>query len=69
MSESLPGNPGPTLKRIYEELEPDVRETVVLRLVDTGSSAERLALVLRKHGHTVSASTIRTYRRSLRDGV
>jgi hypothetical protein len=69
VSESLPGNPGPTLKRIYEELEPDVRETVVLRLVDTGSSAERLALVLRKHGHTVSASTIRTYRRSLRDGV
>ncbi|MER7109663.1 hypothetical protein [Streptomyces sp. NPDC000229] len=65
----LPGAPGPTLKRIYEELEPDVRETVVLRLLDIGSSAERLALVLRKHGHTVSASTIRTYRRSLRDGV
>ncbi|WP_371671201.1 hypothetical protein OG985_28430 [Streptomyces sp. NBC_00289] len=64
----LPGSPGPTLKRIYEELEPDARETVVLRLLD-GSSAERLALVLRRHGHTVSASTIRTYRRSLRDGV
>ncbi|MFI1655594.1 hypothetical protein ACH4ZU_11905 [Streptomyces sp. NPDC020472] len=68
MSEPLPGNPGPTLRRIYEELEPDVRETVVLRLLDIGSSAERLALVLRKHGHNVSASTIRTYRRSLRDG-
>ncbi|MEU7030023.1 hypothetical protein AB0A60_25500 [Streptomyces sp. NPDC046275] len=69
MSEALPGQPGPTLTRIYEELEPDVRETVVLRLLDIGSSAERLALVLRKHGHTVSASTIRTYRRSLREGV
>ncbi|WP_405978889.1 hypothetical protein [Streptomyces sp. NBC_00158] len=69
MSEALPGDPGPTLTRLYEELEPDVRETVVLRLLDIGSSAERLALVLRKHGHSVSASTIRTYRRSLRDGV
>ncbi|MFK0099264.1 hypothetical protein [Streptomyces sp. NPDC091040] len=68
MSESLPGQPGPTLNRIYEELEPDVRETVVLRLLDTASSAERLALVLRRHGHAVSASTIRTYRRSLREG-
>ncbi|MEU3265143.1 hypothetical protein [Streptomyces bacillaris] len=66
---TLPGNPGPTLNRIYEELEPDARETVVLRLLDIGSSAERLALVLRKHGHTVSASTIRTYRRSLQDGM
>ncbi|MBT2544532.1 hypothetical protein J7E99_28490 [Streptomyces sp. ISL-44] len=68
MSEALPGDPGPTLTRLYEELEPDVRETVLVRLLD-GSSAERLALVLRRHGHTVSASTIRTYRRSLRDGV
>jgi hypothetical protein len=69
MSEVLPGQPGPTLKRICEELEPDVRETVVLRLLDASTSAERLALVLRKHGHAVSASTIRTYRRSLRNGV
>ncbi|MGW0895905.1 hypothetical protein ACWD0G_02740 [Streptomyces goshikiensis] len=68
MSEPLPGSPGPTLTRLYEELEPDVRETVLVRLLD-GSSAERLALVLRRHGHSVSASTIRTYRRSLRDGV
>jgi len=68
VSAPLPGKPGPTLKRLYEELEPDVRETVLVRLLD-GSSAERLALVLRKHGHRVSASTIRTYRRSLRDGV
>ncbi|MFG2209967.1 hypothetical protein ACIQK6_23985 [Streptomyces sp. NPDC091682] len=68
MSEPLPGSPGPTLTRLYGELEPDVRETVLIRLLD-GSSAERLALVLRRHGHTVSASTIRTYRRSLRDGV
>ncbi|MFF4244280.1 hypothetical protein ACFYY2_07370 [Streptomyces sp. NPDC001822] len=68
MSEALPGEPGPTLKRLYEELEPDARETLVVRLLG-GSSAERLALVLRRHGHTVSASTIRTYRRSLRDGV
>ncbi|MGP3686269.1 hypothetical protein ACTVZO_16440 [Streptomyces sp. IBSNAI002] len=68
MSEALPGNPGPTLTRLYEELEPDVRETVLVRLLDS-SSAERLALVLRRHGHAVSASTIRTYRRSLRDGV
>ncbi|MCY0947174.1 hypothetical protein [Streptomyces antarcticus] len=68
MSEALPGDPGPTLTRLYEELEPDVRETVLVRLLD-GSSAERLALVLRRHGHAVSASTIRTYRRSLRDGV
>ncbi|MFF4528209.1 hypothetical protein ACFY1P_02955 [Streptomyces sp. NPDC001407] len=64
MNEGLPGNPGPTLQRIYDELEPNERESVVIRLLD-GSSAERLALVLRKHGHTVSASTIRTYRRSL----
>ncbi|MFB8020033.1 hypothetical protein ACFC36_15905 [Streptomyces rubiginosohelvolus] len=64
MSEALPGNPGPTLQRIYDELDPAERESVVIRLLD-GSSAERLALVLRKHGHRVSASTIRTYRRSL----
>ncbi|MFI1799882.1 hypothetical protein ACH427_21355 [Streptomyces sp. NPDC020379] len=64
MSEGLPGSPGPTLQRIYDELEPHERETVTIRLLD-GSSAERLALILRKHGHRVSASTIRTYRRSL----
>ncbi|MEV3858503.1 hypothetical protein AB0J38_29835 [Streptomyces sp. NPDC050095] len=68
MSEALPGQPGPTLSRIYEELEPDVRETVVLRLLDNTASAERLALILRRHGHAVSASTIRTYRRSIREG-
>lgn len=68
MSEALPGQPGPTLQRIYDELEPDERESVVIRLLD-GSSAERLALVLRKHGHHVSASTIRTYRRSLQEDV
>ncbi|MFF4701123.1 hypothetical protein BLA24_26015 [Streptomyces cinnamoneus] len=66
MSEGLPGSPGPTLQRIYDELEPDERESVMIRLFD-GSSAERLALVLRRHGHAVSASTIRTYRRSLQE--
>ncbi|MGV9312565.1 hypothetical protein ACWDR0_10255 [Streptomyces sp. NPDC003691] len=62
----LPGEPGPTLARICEELGPDVREAVVLRLLDHTASAERLALILRRHGHSVSASTIRTYRRRLR---
>ncbi|MEU5433798.1 hypothetical protein AB0G73_10515 [Streptomyces sp. NPDC020719] len=65
MTETLPGTPGPTLKRIFDDLGPVEQSTVSLHLLG-GTSAERLALILRRHGHKVSASTIRTYRRSLR---
>lgn len=64
MSE-LPGDPGPTLIDIWSALSDEERDAFVPHLVGS-TSADWLADVLRTHGHTISASSIRTYRRSLR---
>lgn len=69
MSAPLPGRPGPKLEAIYKAMTEDEREA--FRPVLLGPSpADWLADLLRTAGHEVSASTIRTYRRSLRrEGV
>lgn len=47
-----------------------VERQVFLPVLLSSRSAEWLADLLRSNGHTVSASTIRTYRRALRrEGV
>lgn len=61
----LPGTPGPTLIDIYSGLTLEERDALVPHLIGT-TSADWLASILRIHGHDVSATTIRTYRRSLR---
>ncbi|MYT31772.1 MULTISPECIES: hypothetical protein [unclassified Streptomyces] len=61
----LPGNPGPRLVGIWAALDPDEREVFERHLLQ-GTAAEQLVWVLARYGHHVSASTIRTYRRRLR---
>jgi hypothetical protein len=61
----LPGTPGPTLIDIYSDLTLEERDALVPHLIGD-TSADWLASILRIHGHDVSATTIRTYRRSLR---
>ncbi|MFE9254008.1 hypothetical protein [Streptomyces sp. NPDC006879] len=60
----LPGIPGPSLDRIWASLGERERDLFFDHLFG-GTSADWLATTLRKHGHDVSATTIRTYRRSL----
>lgn len=61
----LPGTPGPTLEGIWAQLGPEAREALLPHLVGE-TSADWLSTTLSRHGHYVSASTIRTYRRALR---
>ncbi|GAA0967299.1 hypothetical protein [Actinocorallia libanotica] len=61
----LPGAPGPSLLAIWGALSPSEREALAPHLVGE-TSADWLANLLRKYGHDVSATTIRTYRRALR---
>jgi hypothetical protein len=67
--EELPGEPGPTLHDIYCAMSLDEQHAFAPHLLGE-TSADWLSKTLRKHGHDVSATTIRTYRRALRqDGV
>lgn len=61
----LPGEPGPTLFDIYAAMTEEEQEAFAPHLLGQ-TSADWLASILRIHGHDVSATTIRTYRRSLR---
>jgi hypothetical protein len=61
----LPGSPGPTLEGIWVQLGDEAREALLPHLIGE-TSADWLSATLCKHGHYVSASTIRTYRRALR---
>ncbi|WP_329289600.1 hypothetical protein [Streptomyces pseudovenezuelae] len=70
MTSELPGSPGPKLTAIYEAMSDEERDALVKVLVERAMPAEQLAALLTHHGRAVSASTIRTYRRSLRrEGV
>lgn len=64
--EGLPGTPGPTLRALCESLDPATRASVREHVLG-GTSAEWLALVLTEHGHRIGATTIKRYRRSLRE--
>lgn len=61
---ALPGTPPPSLRAVWEILDPATKEPLLAHL--TGStSADWLARTLGQHGHRVSATTIRQYRRQL----
>lgn len=68
MSDGLPGQPGPRLNAIWEALDGAEREVFERHLLH-GTAAEDLVWILGRYGHRVSASTIRTYRRRLRQEV
>lgn len=61
---TLPGTPGPTLQGLLNALLPPERAALEAHLLG-GTSAEWLSLVLTNYGHRISATTIKTYRRSL----
>lgn len=65
MSSALPGEPGPTLRAIWERLTEGERYALAKHLLGE-TPADWLSITLRKFGHDVSASTIRTYRRAIR---
>ena len=65
MNEPLPGSPGPSLEEIWGALSEDERAALRPHLLGE-TSADWLANVLREHGHNISASSLRTYRRALR---
>ncbi|MEU0739283.1 hypothetical protein [Streptomyces sp. NPDC006134] len=65
MNEELPGKPGPRLVGIWKALDPVEREHLGRHLLG-GTAAEDLVWILARYGHHISASTIRTYRRRLR---
>ncbi|GGK13401.1 hypothetical protein GCM10010124_02440 [Pilimelia terevasa] len=60
----LPGHPGPRLAAAWMALTPARRAALAPHLLGT-TSADYVAGWLARAGHQVSASTIRTYRRSL----
>jgi hypothetical protein len=68
IAQVLPGTPGPRLEAIWEALGPRAREALRKHLLG-GTSADWIASTLRESGYPISASTIRTYRRSLEGGV
>ncbi|MDH6462029.1 hypothetical protein M2302_002204 [Micromonospora sp. A200] len=61
----LPGKPGKKLVEAWESLDADYRAAFYPHLIGE-TSAEFLSDWLARKGHAVSASTIRTYRRSIR---
>jgi len=64
-SPTLPGTPGKALTAIWNRLTATDRNALLPHLIGS-TPAEWLASVLSDKGYAISASTIRTYRRSLR---
>lgn len=60
----LPGIPPERLQAVYGALTPSQR-AALRDALERGVSAESLARVLRRHGHQIGETTIKTYRRSL----
>ncbi|WP_405057030.1 hypothetical protein OG474_30375 [Kribbella sp. NBC_01505] len=65
---SLPGTPGPKLQHAWDNLADPARQPFHEHLFG-GTSADWLSRWLQLAGTPVSASSIRTYRRSLQEGV
>lgn len=63
---ALPGKPGQTLARVWSELS-DAQRDALLPHVIGGTSAEWLALELTNAGHRIGATSIKVYRRALRE--
>lgn len=63
---TLPGIPGPALSSVWNQLTAEERAALHAHLLG-GTSAEWLSSTLSRFGFPVSATTIRTYRRSIRE--
>lgn len=61
----LPGEPPARLQAVYEALAPSAMESLRVHLMG-GTSADTLADVLTRHGYPIGATTIKTYRRKMR---
>lgn len=66
VASTLPGTPPPTLAGVWGDLTGQERALLRQHLMG-GTSAEWLADTLREFGYTISATTIRSYRRSLKE--
>lgn len=62
---TLPGTPGPSITALWEALTASERHALKPHLIGS-TSAEWVADVLRSSDLVISATSIRTYRRSLR---
>lgn len=65
---TLPGIPGPAIASIWGHLTASERRALKPHLLGS-TSAEWLSRTLSAFGHAVSATTIRTYRRSVDDST
>lgn len=65
VSAPLPGTPGPALQALWEALTAQERDAFLPHLIGNTAS-EWLAQILAAHGHKIGATTIKSYRRSLR---
>jgi hypothetical protein len=63
---ALPGTPPPALTAFYDRLSPALQGALKSHLLG-GTSAEWLAKTLTEEGFRISATTIRTYRRNLKE--
>lgn len=62
----LPGRPGKALQAVWDRLEAKQREATLPHLLG-GTSAEWVAQTLTEEGFPIGKTSIREYRRSLRD--
>lgn len=62
----MPGKPPQTLNRIWGDLS-DLERSALLPHLTGDTSADWLVGLLARHGYQISATTIRAYRRSLRN--
>lgn len=67
--DTLPGTPGKAISSVWEALSASERAALLPHLLG-GSPADWLARTLTEHGHQIGATTIKDYRRALRqEGV
>lgn len=64
---SLPEPVPPVIARALDRLTPTERELVEHAIEDGYATAELIAIALTEAGHPVSATTVRTYRRTIID--
>ena len=63
---ALPGSPPPKLQEVWEQFPPTVREVFLPHLTG-GTAASYLSYWLKRWGTPVGETTIKEYRRQLRE--
>lgn len=61
----LPGKPAPAMTALWATLSDEERQALLPHLLG-GTSAERIARELSNAGHRIGVTSIKVYRRSLR---